>query len=51
MPLRRYLTGLLVLVANVALFGAWGGQLDGNRHPMVGAAYLDFNGNGRIEWF
>jgi hypothetical protein len=28
MPLRRYLTGLLVLVANVALFGAWGGQLD-----------------------
>jgi hypothetical protein len=51
MPLRRYLTGLLVLVANVALFGAWGGQLDGNRHPMVGAAYVDFNGSGRIEWF
>ena len=48
---RRFMTAILVAVANVAVFGAWGGTLDGTQHPMVGAAYLDFNGNGRIEWF
>ena len=51
MRVRRIITVILVTVANAALFGAWGGALDGDQHPMVGAVYLDFNSNGRIEWF
>jgi hypothetical protein len=45
------LTIAIVLAAGAATFAAWGGQLDGNQHPMVGAMYADFNRNGAIEWF
>jgi hypothetical protein len=45
------LASVLVLCGATATFAAWGGQLDGNAHPMVGAMYADFNGDGRIQWF
>jgi hypothetical protein len=49
---------LLVLLAAVVLalsmtsagFGAWGGQVDGDQHPFVGAMYADFNGDDEITW-
>jgi hypothetical protein len=40
----------LVLVPAVPASGAWGGTLDGNGHPMVGAMYADFNGDSVITW-
>lgn len=41
----------MVLVADAPrALGAWGGGLDGSRHPMVGAMYADFNGDGAITW-
>jgi hypothetical protein len=48
---RWPLVPALMIAGSVAAFAAWGGQLDGNAHPMVGAMYADFNGNGQIDWF
>lgn len=33
------------------VWGAWGGTEDGDAHPMVGAMYADFSGDGQIQWF
>lgn len=30
--------------------GAWGGEPDGDGHPMVGAIYADFDGSGQVTW-
>jgi hypothetical protein len=40
----------LFLSASTQAFAAWGGELDGNDHPMVGAMYADFDGSGTITW-
>jgi hypothetical protein len=40
-----------MLIPAASVFAAWGGEPDGNQHPMVGAMYVDFNGNGSIEGF
>jgi len=45
---RWHLVGALLLAAQTALFGAWGGQPDGNQHPMVGAVYADINRDGQF---
>ena len=39
---------LLALAMTTTVFAAWGGEPDGNRHPMVGAMFADFNGDGKI---
>lgn len=39
-----------VLWAAGPAMGVWGGTDDGDRHPMVGAIYVDFDGNGAIVW-
>jgi hypothetical protein len=41
----------LVTSVESAAWAVWGGEPDGDSHPMVGAFYADFSGNGRIEWF
>jgi hypothetical protein len=53
-PLKRNVGSLTIavtLAAGAVAYAAWGGQLDGDQHPMVGAMYADFNANGTIEWF
>ena len=46
------LVGVFALALSVpgSAFGAWGGEPDGNLHPMVGAMYADFNGDAQITW-
>jgi hypothetical protein len=39
---------LMVLIPFTTVFAAWGGEPDGNQHPMVGAMYADFDGDGAI---
>ncbi|MDH3545606.1 MAG: hypothetical protein OEN22_00800 [Gammaproteobacteria bacterium] len=48
----RFVTAAILLITapNVSS-AAWGGIEDGNAHPMVGAMYADFTGNGQIEYF
>lgn len=41
---------LLPLLWPTPALGAWGGELDGNGHPMVGAIYADFDASGTITW-
>jgi hypothetical protein len=42
---------LMVLIPFTTVFAAWGGEPDGNQHPMVGAMYADFDGDGAISGF
>jgi len=42
---------LVVLIPFTTVFAAWGGEPDGNQHPMVGAMYADFDGDGAISGF
>lgn len=42
---------LAALISTTSVLAAWGGEPDGNQHPMVGALFADFNGNGSIEGF
>ena len=42
---------LLLLIPVTNVFAAWGGEPDGNQHPMVGAIFADFDGNGAISGF
>jgi hypothetical protein len=44
---------ILVLASLVAapVIAAWGGALDGDLHPMVGALYFDWDANGKITDF
>ena len=42
---------LLVLSSAPPVWGAWGGELDRDGHPMVGAMYADLDESGQIEWF
>ena len=52
--MRRVIPLLSVLALVLAIpsqaLGAWGGDADGGRHPMVGAMYADFNEDGGITW-
>ena len=41
---------VLSLSASNRAFAVWGGDLDGEDHPMVGAMYGDFSGDGVITW-
>jgi len=51
---RRMTLSLCVLALTFGFagpaLGAWGGDPDGNQHPMVGAMYADFNGDDAITW-
>jgi hypothetical protein len=52
---KRFLIPLLVLVMCASLvtnvFAISNGEPDGNRHPMVGALFVDFDGDGAISGF
>jgi Trypsin len=52
--MRKFTLALTMLVLLLSRptpsFAAWGGKLDGDDHPMVGAIYADFDGNGVITW-
>jgi len=39
-----------VLWAAAPAMGVWGGEDDGDRHPMVGAIYVDWDEDGTIVW-
>lgn len=40
---------VILLFAAGSVYAAWGGQPDGNQHPMVGAMFADWDGNGSIS--
>lgn len=42
---------LLLLLPVTSVFAAWGGEPDGNQHPMVGAMFVDFDGDGVISGY
>ena len=42
---------LLLLVTVGSVYAAWGGEPDGNQHPMVGAMFADFDGDGSISGY
>src|SRR5512138_1772419 len=42
---------LLLLIPFTNALAAWGGGPDGNQHPMVGAMFADFDGDGVISGF
>jgi hypothetical protein len=42
---------LLALIPLGSVLAAWGGEPDGSQHPMVGAMYADFDGDGEISGF
>ena len=42
---------LLLLIPFTSVLAAWGGEPDGNQHPMVGAMFADFDGDGVISGF
>lgn len=42
---------VFTLQAATSVLAAWGGEFDGNQHPMVGALFFDFNQDGQITMF
>ena len=41
----------LALLFTTSVLAAWGGEPDGNQHPMVGALFFDFDEDGQITMF
>lgn len=42
---------LLAILVTTTGLAAWGGEFDGNQHPMVGALLFDFDEDGQITMF
>lgn len=42
---------VLTLLAATTALAAWGGEFDGDQHPMVGALFFDFDQDGQITMF
>jgi hypothetical protein len=53
--IKKFGIGLIVFVlaalATTSVMAAWGGEPDGNQHPMVGALFFDFNEDGEITMY